>query len=277
MQINVMGPTKETDKNAVAPSTSPILNLSPADLEKLAGSILVAVPHRAAEGIQFGLLTASGVWSRLATRVGGISDEFGGHIDITRAGISKMFLDVCRDVPTLEYLVMIDADESVEWDAPYLLARWGKPIVSGVVSSYSKSRGMYACFTMLDEYGVARFPSVNFTKKMPARGLIEVEACGTGLICIHKSVFEKFVQEGQLPFLIDEEERKSAARTGILKVGEDISFCRQAKALGFTVHVDLSVHAEHYKMVCVKWPEAAIDYEMEPGDFKVNIRDYSHG
>lgn len=66
------------------------------------------------------------------------------------------------------------------------------------------------------------------------KGLQEVDAVGTGLIAIHRRVFED--KRLVAPF-------KASFGDG---PGEDVSFCRRAKEAGFLLTVDFDIWCDHY-------------------------------
>jgi hypothetical protein len=253
------------------------LGLSMDEFFELSQSIVIMIPHRPTEGIPPTLANSLYWWGVYSTSVMLIPDQFGGFIEHVRGGMAEEFLKHCADFPKKKYAVMIDADQGVAHDAPYRLAFWDKPLVSGVVCSYNERRGVWGNFTMKDKSGVARFPSHAFTKKMPSRGLIEVESCGTGLLCVRKDVLERLKEEGERPFMIPQDIREQSYDVGTMKYGEDIAFSRQVRKYGFDIHVDLSVHADHYKTMAVTWPKFAIDHELDPADWEVAVEDYHHG
>jgi hypothetical protein len=254
----------------------PFMGLEPDEFKELASKILIVVPHRG-EGINKKLFRNAGIWAILGTPTADITDGFGGFIEITRGGIVRTFLDYCKDNQKIEYLVMIDNDEAVEWDAPYRLAQWGKPVVSGIVCSFSEKKGgIFACVTIKDENGVARFPTVKRTQKLPAQGLKQIESAGTGLLCVHKSVFETIIADGESPFMIPEDVRMHCCATGNLKLGEDMAFSERCKKRGIDMFVDFSVHAEHFKTLSVSWPKELIDPTVDPRGWTVATNDYVH-
>lgn len=276
MNARINGPVDGNMEGTQTQVAAPIMGISQEEFEKLAASIMIAIPHRPSEGVTAGLLSAAQMWSRFATPTATVQDQFGGFVEITRAGMARMFLDYCKVRPHVKYLVMIDSDQEVGWDAPYRLAYWGAPIVSGVVCSIGGGGNIQACFTLKDDYGNPRFPSTVFTRTMPGRGLLPVHSCGTGLICIRRDVLEAMAAADITPFLVPDVDRQKAAASGVMKYGEDIAFCRQAEALGFARFVDLSVHASHFKTLPIMWPEGQIDFEMDPATWKVDMRDYCH-
>jgi len=253
---------------------APIEGLEDADFAELAESIMVVIPFRQGEGINPGICQHFGMWGRIGMRMATIKDPFGGFIEMTRGAIVNMFLEYCQSHPKVQYLVTIDSDEQIQWDAPLRLAQHGEPIVSGVVCGYSPDRGIFACFSAKDENGVPRFPSYRDTKSLPAEGLLEVHQTGTGLLCIRRDVLETIIENGEEPFFIPEDIRRESVREGQLRKSEDICFAERAEKYGFKRYVDLSVHALHYKNIAIGWPVDQIDPELEAIDWKVSKFDY---
>lgn len=252
----------------------PLAGLSDEEFAALAASVLVVIPHRSNEGIGAGICTHFGMWGRIGLRIATIKDPHGGFIECTRGGIVQLFLETAWKTPELRYLVMIDNDQTIQWDAPLRLAQHGKPIVSGVVCGYNPERGIFACFTAKDENGIARFPSYRDTKFLPAEGLIEVEQAGTGLVCIRRDVLETIRENDEEPFMIPEDVRRESIRMGNLKKSEDIVFSERAAKYGFGRYVDLGIHATHHKMIPIGWPADCIDENIKAIDWKPSAFDY---
>jgi len=251
----------------------PFLGLNPEEFKELASRVLVVIPH-IEDGINKKLFRNAGVWAILGTPVAD-AGGWGGFVEMTRGGIVRTFMEYCKANPKIEYCVMIDNDEGVEWDAPYRLAQWGKQVVSGIVCSNSEKKGgVFACVTIKDENGIARFPTVRKTGKLPSQGLKEIESAGTGLLCVHKSVFQQMLDADDNPFMIPEDVRKHCCRTGNLKLGEDMAFSERCKNLGITMYVDFSVHAEHFKVQRIVWPKELIDPSIDPRTWAPSTNDY---
>lgn len=253
-----------------------ILGMPQYEFIKLSESIIITIPHRQSDPISQ-LFEENTIWTSCGTKVVLSTDNFGGFIEMVRGSICRNFLLYCDEHPEVDKLVMIDSDESVHWSAPYKLAMWDLPVVSGIVCNWSSQKGIYAAFTMKDKYGVPRFPSVAYTKKLPSKGLLKPHSIGTGLVCIKKDVIRAIFNSGDVPFYIPEQIRKESMSTGVMKQGEDTIFCEQVRKLGFEIFVDLSVHAHHYKRTDIYWPVERLDTNMNPEDFEVDIRDYYHG
>ena len=275
MSFTVVGPMAHEVQSADRIElVQPFLGMSEEEFRKLATSVMALVIHRTYEGINGKTTDAMGLWAKCDTPVARLEDPFSGFIEVTRAGMARTFLQYVKDRPQVEYLCMMDSDEAVPWDAPYKLAQWGKDIVSGVVCSNSERKGgIFACFTVKDKYGISRFPSVTNTKFMPTKGLIEAEHAGTGLLCVHKRVFEAIAASGDYPFFIPEEVRRHSAATGSLKLGEDMAFSEQARRLGFKTYVDLSVRAPHYKVQAIQWFPKYLDDSLDCRDWQVSTED----
>lgn len=252
---------------------SPLPGMTEDEFAALARKILVVVPHRSSEGIHEGICIHWGLWARYGLRVAEVKDPHGGFIEVVRAGIVRTFLDYRRVKPEIEYLVMIDNDQRIEWDAPWRLARHGVPVSTGVVCGYTEEKGIFACFTVKNPSGAAYFPTLKHTGIMPAEGLIEVHQCGTGLLCIHHSVLDQFIACGEIPFYIPEEIRKQAATTGDLRKSEDICFADLCEQYGFKRYADLSVQAVHYKNIGISWPHDKLDHALAPSDWIVQPHD----
>jgi hypothetical protein len=277
MSMEVVGPPAYRSSAESVQLFDPFMGLQPDEFKKLAESILVVLPHRPSEGVNKGLYQAGQIWSIIGMRSATVADEFTGFVEITRAGIVRTFLQYCADHPEVEYCVMIDNDESVDWDAPLRLAQWGKDVVSGIVCSHSEKKGgVFACVTVKDRHGIARFPTAKRTLKLPAKGLREIESAGTGLLCVHKRVLQAMVDADDAPFMIPEDVRKHCCSTGVLKLGEDMAFSERCKKYGFKMYVDFSVHAKHYKTVEISWPKQAIDSGVDAKTWEVSPDDYVH-
>ena len=278
MNALVIGPRADENKSgSERMKIEPILGMSPDEFAALAESVFIMVPHRADDGVTANIMLNTGFWARFGTSITAIRDDFGGFIEMTRANMVKMFRQVREDNPKIKYLVMIDNDEEVNWDAPYQLAAWDLPIVSGIICSHAPTRGIFANVFIKDEFGVARMPSFNRTGKIPGKGLKECHSVGTGLLCIRFDVFEKIIEAGDMPFVMTLEDRQSCFDTGVLKVGEDTTFCAQARKQGFKCFVDFAVRGKHFKTLAVEWPHSHIDDSIDVRTWQVDPGDYHHG
>ena len=277
MRTKIIGPNVATASATERDVVGPVLGMSIEEMSDLAKTILVTTPHRSSEGMNAGLYYNAGHWARFGMAYAGFEDQFGGFIELSRYGIVRHFLDYAKDRPEIDKLIMVDADENVPWDSPFRLAAWDKPVVSGIICNFSQAKGAYACVQFKDKYGSARFPSSQFTKKIPGRGLKEAHSVGTGLVCIKKVVLETIIAGGDYPFRIPEDVRDSCFETGTMKQGEDIAFSHQCEKYGFQRYVDFSVRGEHYKTLPIGWPRGDVDYDLDAAEWTVDERDFLHG
>lgn len=266
-------PDKKADKSFLI---EPLPGMTEEEFARLAASILFVIPHRAEEGIAPGLAINFGTWARFGTPISMMKDPHGGFIEVVRAGIVRQFLEYAEDRPQIKFLVMCDSDQSIEWDAPYRLCQWDRPVVSGVICSLGANRGIFANFTVKDKNGIGRFPSYNFTGRMPAKGLVKADRLGTGLIAIRKDVLETLNQAGEIPFYIPEDVRRQGALIGTMKRGEDIVFSEQCEKYGFDRWADLSVHGVHHKNVALTWPGDGIDPNLDVSEWDVSEHDHTY-
>lgn len=252
----------------------PLPEMDDKAFNELCQSIMVVILYRGQEGIHVGICEHFPRWGRMGWRLGFIRDPHGGFIEVARSGVAKFFLDTAKSFPELKYLVTIDNDQGIQWDAPIRLAAWGMPVVSGVVCGYAPERGVFACFTAKDENGVPRFPSWRDTKMIPSSGLIEAEQVGGGLVCIRRDVLETIMENGEQPYFVPESSRIQGLEEGTVKKGEDICFSERCKKYGFKRYVDFSVHAMHYKTIGLAWPDNQIDENLDAIHWNPSKFDY---
>ena len=112
-------------------------------VQELCKKILVVIPFRAGTGIQEGLCSHWGFWGNLGLKCADVKDPHGGFIEAVRAGMVRLFLDYVKIRPEIEYLVMIDNDEAIEWDAPIRIARHGVQVCTGVVCGANDEKGIF--------------------------------------------------------------------------------------------------------------------------------------
>lgn len=275
MDAYVIGPNPHKTAAAQMEIVQPIMGLPVEEFAALAQSIFIMVPNRGK--VHSKLFISNGFWARFGTTITEVEDRFGGYVEQMRANMCDLFRRVRKDRPELKFLVMMDDDEAVPWDAPYRLAAWDLPIVSGVVCTYAQERGIFINVFIKDRYGVARMPSFLKTTTIPGKGLKECHSVGAGLVCIRHDVIDAVIDGGDLPFVIADESRREAFETGVMKVGEDTTFCAQARKHGFQSYVDFSVRAPHRKEIDVEWPQSHIDYDIDVRDWEVDPGDYHHG
>jgi hypothetical protein len=233
----------------------------------LAKKITIQVPHRVSDGIHPKLVEYGIQWINAGMALMPILDSFGGFVDVLRASMCHEFLKQC---PDRNYLIMLDNDVvPLDPESVLRLCSHDLPVVSGVVPAISPGVGMFACVSVKDDAGTARFPTVQDTVKIPGQGLRELDTCGAGFLAIRRDVLESM---HEAPFIISNELRREAAKIGHLRVGEDIFFCEQVKRAGHKIYVDFSVQAVHMHSVPLRWPEEDVDDSLDPADWDVTRR-----
>ena len=252
----------------------PMAALTDEQFQKLVASVLIVIPCRSGEGVNPGLAMHMALWGRLGLKFSILKDPHGGFIEIVRGAMEKLFLEMSDRDPEVRFLVMVDNDQQIDWDAPLRLCYHDKPVVSGVVAGYNSERGIFGCFTVPDAKGVPRFPSYRFTKRFPGKGLRKVHQVGTGLCAIRRDVFETLNENNQHGFLLDAELREDSYKVGHIKQGEDFSFCDKVRKAGFDIWVDFAVRAFHYKTIPLAWPEDRVDEELDANDWTVSTLDF---
>ncbi len=93
----------------------------------------------------------------------------------------------------------------------------------------------------------------------------EFAATGSGCLLIHRDVLEALHEHHGDHVSYFYEDRRVPADGGERRwMGEDLTFCLQARELGFPVIVDTSIHVGHHKGVRTWWPEEIPDNMADP-------------
>lgn len=240
-----------------------------AEFPELLADIFVAVPCRPDEGVSSHLSCKLSIWFDEGVQWSP-SESFGGFIEVKRMQIAHDFLKN----RTQKFLLMIDNDTEPIITLPWLLARHDKPVVGSCIASLSaEGRGML-CFSRADPAGIHRFIDFEDGDRIPATGLAEVPHCGTGAMMIRRDVLEAFTFEKDpatghwdVPFLVPDDVKARGMKHGLMLEGEDIRFCKQARAKGFKVHVDLEAHCGHRKTMRLTFPQSQRDPSLKIEDW----------
>jgi hypothetical protein len=245
----------------------------------------VRIPTRITNGLNPKLAICATVWAKAGGHWDPLIDDQGGFIERQRA---KMCYDFVTDpeLKEFEYLIMIDDDMEPRLDLLHRLMRWNEPVVGARCVSMHPDFGPMLCYTVKDELGLHRFPTMKPLLKrnlrMPSSGITEVGHIGTGALCIRRDVVESFTWDMEhdkilsflneprvggvtrehlhelhrlmapdVPFMVPDALRKEGFRHGELRCGEDIWFCVQVRKKGFHIYVDNSSDVGHRKSMCL--------------------------
>lgn len=156
-----------------------------------------------------------------------VSFTIGGTIAHNRNKLVENFLKT-----DYEWFLFIDSD-TVPPINILDMTKNGKDICSGVYHSFKGNKLRPLIFEKYkDRY--------KFIQKDNKDYLIEVDAVGTGCLLIHRNVFD-IMKKPYFEFLYDE--------IGLVKLSEDLNFCKKAQKAGFKIWVDKRMGASHHKTI----------------------------
>lgn len=156
-----------------------------------------------------------------------ISFTLGGGITHNRNLLVKSFLGT-----DYEWFLFIDSDTVPPLNILEMIKN-NKAICSGISHIYKNN-----------DFGISVYKKhkgkLGYIRENGERNLIEVDGVGAGCLLIHRKVFEK-VKKPYFEFIYDE--------VGMVKISEDLNFCKKAQEAGFKVWVDKRMVTSHYKTV----------------------------
>lgn len=164
------------------------------------------------------------------------------NITNARNGIVRDFLESDAD-----WLWMVDADMVFEPDTLDRLLDAAHdrshPIVGGLCYGVHDNRLFPTLYGLSEHDGV---PCVVRFDTFPKDQLFAVDATGAACVLVHRSVLERIGAERFNPAYPWFQETVLPG-TEAQVVGEDVTFCFRARALGFPVHVHTGIHVGHQK------------------------------
>lgn len=174
-----------------------------------------------------------------------ISLQGSGVISRLRNQVVATFLDKTQD----EWLLQIDTDQRFTIpDFKKLIAAADKDhlIVSGVVHGAWERNEVYLepvpCI-----YKQGQDSGLYAVHEYPDDTLIEIDACGTGAILVHRSVMERFREEA--------DQTHQGKMWGFYQdmplhhewIGEDLLWCIRARSFGYKIYAHTGVQMEHQR------------------------------
>lgn len=177
-------------------------------------------------------------------RIDGFISVAGSLLSRQRNELVARFLDGDGD-----WLLMVDTDEVVRLESFDKLVDAAhdkdRPIVAGLYFGTLPTGGLIphpVPHLYRHHHGAAVAPVLDY----PRDEVIEIDACGTGAVLVHRSVFETIRDTA------DEHEGTDWCWFRDLPIngnwlGEDIYFCRRAKAAGFKLHAHTGAIFDHHR------------------------------
>ena len=156
-----------------------------------------------------------------------VSYTCGGGITHNRNKLTGYFLR-----SKFEWLLFLDSDTVPPMNVLDMIKN-GKNICSGVYHQFKDGQVRPLTFEKVkSKYG--------YVSKEKDDYLVEVDAVGAGCLLINRKVFEK-MKKPYFIFLYDKD--------GLLKLSEDLNFCKKAQKAGFKIWVGKRIGSSHYKTV----------------------------
>lgn len=188
-----------------------------------------------------------------------IGRPFGPYMDMAR---NELTIEFYRNPSLGEWLLFVDDDVAdFTVDDIRAITTTGHHIVGGAYSSphdgieyivaYNWGDGRHGPHTLLDL-------TLDDLDAMPPEPT-PIAAIGTGFLAIHRSVLEAFPHYYDPPqpwfaeLTILPPDASSDITTGI-HLGEDLTFCLRANALGIPVHIHPAIRLTHYKKLGIRLP-----------------------
>lgn len=182
-----------------------------------------------------GAVTAHSIGKGLPL-IGALPHVSGPRIAAGRNHLVESFLETPG-----EWLFMVDDDMSFDGDVLERFLAVADPEKAPIVGGLAFATGRDGIFpTIFRVHPEAKVPTR--IDAWPLGGVIEVDASGAACLFIHRSVFEKMAGEYPKPWQWFQETTLNGNA-----VGEDMTFCLRARALGFPIYVDTSIKFGHVK------------------------------
>jgi hypothetical protein len=177
------------------------------------------------------------------------SSEYSSHVaDARETTLSGTFQNVIGETRpfhgeiTYDKLMWIDSD--IAWNPEHVIKLYesDKDIISG---AYLLSTGEVVAYKELMRSGISREDFLKLEEPT------EIAGAGFGFICIKSGIFEKMSRPWFQSVPIT---TKSDGKDWTFPImGEDLSWCRRATELGYSIWIDPAVKVQHHKMMKLTW------------------------
>lgn len=165
----------------------------------------------------------------------------GPYLDVGRNYVVEKFMGTDLDV-----LLFVDSDEEfLPEQAHEIVAKVSpqRPVIGGYYVNHFAEFGVrpVALNWNMDGKAAQMFP---IDLLGPDDGLVQVDCVGTGFMAIHRSLLEQMSStfDAPCPWFAE-------VALGGSQMGEDVTFCQRAIALGHPVFVDAEVQVAHHKPI----------------------------
>jgi GT2 family glycosyltransferase len=157
------------------------------------------------------------------------------YIDKARNVVVDKFLASDR-----EWLLTVDTDIILPACVITRLMARGLPLI-GALIYVNQQPPFPQIYHQIADAAVGGFGIFQVQEKFEPGELVKADGTGAGCMLIHRDVFDAI--PGKPPFRWYQHEM-----IGNEMFGEDFTFCRRAKAVGFQLYIDTAVHAGHIKL-----------------------------
>ena len=164
-------------------------------------------------------------------------------VDRARNAIVQQFLNQRLKDQPLTHLLMIDSDTVPQPDAIKRLLSHDLPFVSGMtpIANRNKETGALEFFDNCFESVTRDGEGVRTNIAHRNTGLKTINRCGAACLLVKREVFEA-LNPPYFQFELDETGTKHTR-------SEDIRFCDDVKAAGYTLYADTDVICTHHKTI----------------------------
>lgn len=155
-----------------------------------------------------------------------------------------------------DYLFMIDDDNPPRRN-PFDLLDEDKPVIAGIYPGRDNNGIHFHVYKFGKDFpkeiSFVQYP-ISFRN-----GVKKVDAVGTGIVCIKRSVLERMVKKGWAPF------EDMFNKDGTLITNDDMAFCIKCSKLKISIYAHFEHVASHYKQVDLLWIANLVAYAAQTG------------
>lgn len=189
--------------------------------------------------------------------------ESGVNVSNRRNKVCQQFVET----PGLDWLWFVDGDQVFEPDTLHRMvvtASANNVKILGALTPIVGPSGLMSNLFVDHDEAITHVVIDPFQEHFGAPGPKEFAATGSGCVLIHRDVLEAIHDHHGDHISYFYEDRRYSKSGERRWMGEDITFCLQARELGFPVIVDTSIHVGHHKGVRTWWPEEIPDHMADP-------------